>query len=135
LNSFVYIPALATAIGYIRNGNIQMAICGGTETMSDLPIRHSRSMRKKLINSRKIKHPVGYLNLLLSLRGKDFVPELPAVAEFSTNEVMGHIADRLASAFGISRLDQDEFSLRSHTFAQNAVEKGKKKIKKKHLID
>eukprot|EP01091_Cochliopodium_minus_P012856 TRINITY_DN4002_c0_g1_i1.p1 TRINITY_DN4002_c0_g1~~TRINITY_DN4002_c0_g1_i1.p1 ORF type:complete len:463 (-),score=131.11 TRINITY_DN4002_c0_g1_i1:33-1421(-) len=116
--------ALSTIIGKIRSGSIDTGIAGGTETMSDLPIRHSRSMRKKLLNSRKIKNALGYINLLLSLRTRDFVPELPAVAEFSTNEVMGHSADRLASAFGISRLDQDEFSLRSHTLAQNAIEKG-----------
>ena len=115
---------MATAIGSIRSGNIEVAICGGTETMSDLPIRHSRSMRKKLINSRKIKNAMGYLNLLLSLRGRDFTPELPAVAEFSTNEVMGHSADRLATAFGISRVDQDQYALRSHTFAQSAIDNG-----------
>ena len=116
--------ALATAVGQIRCGNFEVAICGGTETMSDLPIRHSRSMRKKLINSRKIKSPMGYLQLLLSLRSRDFAPELPAVAEFSTNEVMGHSADRLATAFGISREDQDEFALRSHSLAQSAIDNG-----------
>ena len=41
-----------------------------------------------------------------------FNVELPAVAEFSTNETMGHSADRLAAAFNISRLEQDEFALR-----------------------
>lgn len=33
-------------------------------------------------------------------------PELPAVAEFSSNETMGHSGDRLAAAFGISREEQ-----------------------------
>ena len=41
-----------------------------------------------------------------------FNVELPAVAEFSTNETMGHSADRLAAAFNVSRLEQDEFALR-----------------------
>ena len=35
-----------------------------------------------------------------------WTPELPAVAEFSTNETMGHSADRLAAAFEVSRLEQ-----------------------------
>ena len=38
---------------------------------------------------------------------------------------MGHSADRLAAAFGISRHAQDEFAHRSHSFAQKATEEGK----------
>lgn len=49
---------------------------------------------------------------------------MPAVAEFSSGETMGHSADRLAAAFGASRKEQDEFALRSHTLAQQAYEKG-----------
>lgn len=37
---------------------------------------------------------------------------------------MGHSADRLAAAFKISREAQDEYALRSHTFAQKAFENG-----------
>lgn len=37
---------------------------------------------------------------------------------------MGHSADRLAAAFGVSRLEQDEFALRSHTFAKKAQDEG-----------
>lgn len=37
---------------------------------------------------------------------------------------MGHSADRLAAAFKISRQAQDEYALRSHTFAQKAFENG-----------
>ncbi|MEQ2162616.1 hypothetical protein GOODEAATRI_021610 [Goodea atripinnis] len=50
--------------------------------------------------------------------------QLPAVAEFSTAETMGHSADRLAAAFGVSRLEQDEFALRSHTLAKKAQDNG-----------
>jgi len=37
---------------------------------------------------------------------------------------MGHSADRLAAAFGISRKEQDDYALRSHTLAQQAHDKG-----------
>jgi acetyl-CoA acyltransferase len=90
----------------ISKGAVDVVICGGTETMSDLPIRLNRSMRKLLISSRKIKSPMGYLKLLLKLRPKHFIPEVPAVSEFSTQETMGFSADRLASAFDVSRKDQ-----------------------------
>ena len=51
--------------------------------------------------------------------------QLPAIAEFSTNEVMGHSADRLAAAFGVSRQAQDEFAHRSHSLARKATDEGK----------
>ncbi|KAK6021637.1 thiolase protein, partial [Ostertagia ostertagi] len=56
-----------------------------------------------------------------------FAPELPAVAEFSTGETMGHSGDRLAAAFNVSRKEQDEFALRSHKLAKAAADAGKLK--------
>ena len=49
---------------------------------------------------------------------------MPAIAEFSTGEVMGHSADRLAASFGVTRLEQDEYAVRSHTLAENATKEG-----------
>lgn len=49
---------------------------------------------------------------------------MPAVAEFSTNETMGHSGDRLAAAFSISRREQDEFAVRSHKLADDATKNG-----------
>ncbi len=37
---------------------------------------------------------------------------------------MGHSADRLAAAFGVSRLEQDDFALRSHMLAKKAQDSG-----------
>ena len=48
----------------------------------------------------------------------------PAIAEFSTGEIMGQSADRLAAAFNISRKDQDLYAQRSHRMAHEATEKG-----------
>lgn len=46
------------------------------------------------------------------------------MSEFSTNETMGHSADRLAAAFSVSRLEQDEYALRSHSLAKKAQDEG-----------
>lgn len=37
---------------------------------------------------------------------------------------MGHSADRLAAAFKVSRVEQDQYALRSHTLANDAHNKG-----------
>lgn len=47
-----------------------------------------------------------YLGLLKGLKLKHLAPELPAITEFSTNETMGHSADRLAAAFKVTRKEQ-----------------------------
>merc|ERR1711953_1460331 len=64
------------------------------------------------------------LGLLSKIRMDHLKPELPAIAEFSTGETMGHSADRLAATFGVTRLEQDDFARRSHTMAKAAQEKG-----------
>lgn len=46
------------------------------------------------------------------------------MAEFSTSETMGHSADRLAAAFAVSRSEQDEYALRSHSLAKKAQDEG-----------
>ena len=74
--------------------------------MSDVPIRHSRKMRQWMLASQKMKSPAKMLGHLSKLRPAFLTPELPAIAEFSTNETMGHSADRLAATFAVSRLEQ-----------------------------
>lgn len=46
------------------------------------------------------------------------------MAEFSSGETMGHSADRLAAAFGITRKEQDDYALRSHSLAAQAQQQG-----------
>lgn len=46
------------------------------------------------------------------------------MAEFSSGETMGHSGDRLAAAFGVSRKEQDDYALRSHTLAARAQQQG-----------
>ncbi|XP_058020695.1 trifunctional enzyme subunit beta, mitochondrial [Ahaetulla prasina] len=112
--------AMTTAYNLIVSGQMDVVIAGGVELMSDVPIRHSRKMRKILLGFSRAKGLGQRLSLISKIRPDYFAPELPAVAEFSTNETMGHSADRLAAAFAISRLEQDEYALRSHTLAKKA---------------
>ena len=44
-----------TGIGYINSGLVDNFIAGGTEFMSDVPIRHSRKMRAIMLQSTKAK--------------------------------------------------------------------------------
>ncbi|XP_068084136.1 trifunctional enzyme subunit beta, mitochondrial [Anabrus simplex] len=116
--------AMTTGIGLIASGANEVIVAGGVEFLSDVPIRHSRPMRSLMLKAGKAKSLPQTLSLLASLRPGHFAPELPAVAEFSSGETMGHSGDRLAAAFGITRKEQDEYAMRSHSLAQQAQEKG-----------
>uniref|UniRef100_A0A069DUD0 acetyl-CoA C-acyltransferase n=1 Tax=Panstrongylus megistus TaxID=65343 RepID=A0A069DUD0_9HEMI len=115
---------ITTGMGLIAAGAYEIIVAGGVESMSDVPIRHSRKMRSLMLRANKAKTPLQKLQLLASIRPDFFIPELPAVAEFTSGETMGHSADRLAAAFKVSRQEQDQYALRSHTLANDAHNKG-----------
>ena len=119
-----FILLFLLGIGLMNSGVYDLCIAGGVEFMSDVPIRHSRKMRSIMLKANKAKTMGQRLSLLSQLDMKAFVPELPAVAEFSTGETMGHSADRLASAFNVSRQEQDDYAIRSHQMAHDAAENG-----------
>ncbi|CAH0376214.1 unnamed protein product [Pelagomonas calceolata] len=110
----------------ILAGQADVVIAGGCETFSDVPIRYSRPIRKRLLGAAKAmkKGPMGALSLLKGLKLKDLAPEAPSIKNFTTDEVMGHSSDRLATKFGVTREEQDKFTLRSHQNAQKAHDDG-----------
>merc|ERR1712226_1099730 len=117
--------AITTGMGMIATGYTDAVIAGGVEFMSDVPIRHSRKMRGIMMSLAKAKTTGARLSLASQMFSpKVWIPETPAVAEFSTNETMGHSADRLCAAFAVSRQEQDEYALRSHTRAKEATDAG-----------
>jgi acetyl-CoA acyltransferase len=116
--------AIAQAADMIKLGNIEVAIAGGTDSVSDIPILFRKKMRKKLFNARKINKFGDSLKFLVSLRFADFKPEIPNITEFTTGLSMGQDAELLAARLNISRKEQDEYAVRSHHLAAKAAEAG-----------
>ncbi|PEN09368.1 acetyl-CoA C-acyltransferase [Longimonas halophila] len=117
--------AVTSGMDLIRAGQGDVVVASGTETLSDPPIRVRRPLRKKLFEARKYKSPQEFLSLLKDLSPSDLLPESPSIAEFSTGEVMGESADKLAAMFGVSREEQDEYALLTHHRAAAAQEDGR----------
>lgn len=113
--------AITTAVDSIMCGRYDTVMCGGVETMSDVPIRLSYPARQLLLKMNKAKGFGQIVKHLTEIRGKHIGLDLPAVAEFTSGETMGHSADRLTQSFAISRREQDEYALRSHTQAAMAT--------------
>jgi acetyl-CoA acyltransferase len=116
--------AVTSGVDLIQAGGADRVIAGGTETLSDPPIRVSRPVRRRLFEARRAGSVQDYLQLLEGLRPSDLLPESPSIAEFSTGDVMGENADQLAATFGVSRREQDEYALRSHRKAAEARDAG-----------
>mmetsp|Transcript_80631 Transcript_80631/g.121187 ORF Transcript_80631/g.121187 Transcript_80631/m.121187 type:complete len:450 (+) Transcript_80631:145-1494(+) len=116
--------AIATGAQQIMTGHADVVLAGGVETFSDVPIRLSRNMRQKLITMNKAMKKGGPLgavqHMLKGFSFKDMALETPAIANYTTGEVMGVSSDKLSAKFGVSRQEQDEFTVRSHTLAAKA---------------
>jgi acetyl-CoA acyltransferase len=83
-------------------------------------------MRQRLLKLNKVmkKGLADKLNVFKGFSLSELAPEAPAIANYTTGEVMGHSSDRLAAKFGVSRRDQDEFCVRSHLNAAKAHKDG-----------
>lgn len=117
--------AIAEGVNSILLGHADVVLAGGVEVLSDVPVGFKKDVRKKFFESRKYKSPLEFRKFLQGVKASDLLPIAPAIAEFTTEEVMGESADKLAATFGVSREAQDEFALRSHLKAAEASEGGK----------
>ena len=116
--------AIADAYQEIMTGQADIIIAGGVDHISDAPIQFPKKMRKKLFLAQKLKGLVGGIKFLSRLRLSDFIPERPAIAEYTTNKSMGADCDIMAARFGIPRAEQDAYAMRSHQMAAEAQKKG-----------
>ena len=116
--------SITEGVNLINANQASAVISGGVETMSDTPIKLSQPLRKTLLESRKWKTIPDKLKGISKIKLKDIGIEVPSITEFSTNETMGYSADKLSEAWGVSRKEQDEYSLRSHKLASEATQKG-----------
>ena len=106
--------AITDAADQIVLGHHDVVIAGGAESLSNVPILHSRGMSEKLVAFSRARSAGQRVKLLGSIRPKDLIPITPAIAEPSTGETMGESAEKMAKINQISREAQDEFALRSH---------------------
>jgi acetyl-CoA acyltransferase len=117
--------AIADVASSILMGHIDAGIAGGAESLSSVPILHSKGMTKALMDASKARSFGGRIGAFSRVRPKDFIPETPAIAEPSTGFSMGQSAEQMAKDNGISRAEQDEIAFRSHQNAAKARDDGR----------
>ncbi len=117
--------AVTNAHDQIRLGHADAILAGGVESLSDIPILHSRRMSRTLVAAGKARQLRERVRLFASLRPRDLVPVTPAIAEPSTGLTMGQSAEAMAKENGISRDAQDRLALMSHQRAAQGTDDGR----------
>src|SRR5688500_7566308 len=117
--------AITDAADQIALGHVDVAIAGGSESLSNVPILHSQGFAEALVLASKAKTLGGRMKAMARLRPKDLVPITPAIAEPSTGETMGQSAEKMAKINAIPREEQDQFALRSHRLAAAGTADGR----------
>lgn len=117
--------AISLGADQIARGNADVVIAGGAESLSDIPILHTRRFAETLVALSRAKTLTQRLKLIAGIRPRDLVPVAPAIAEPSTGETMGQSAEKMAKENGISREAQDRFALRSHQLAAAGTADGR----------
>jgi acetyl-CoA acyltransferase len=91
------LQAIAHAAQSVQTGLFEVAVAGGVESMSMVPMSGNKvSLNPKLMD----EYPEAYI-------------------------AMGHTAERVASRFNVTRAEQDAFAVRSHERALAAIAAGK----------
>lgn len=127
----------------IKSGTMDVVIAGGAESMSQMPVMLPQKFQgifAKLFAAKGPKQALPVLMELLKADLKqikalftsnmkdDYFPVISVMAGLTDPFVginMGQTAEILAKEFGISRLEQDQFALRSHLLASQATKDGK----------
>ncbi len=117
--------AVTNAADQILLGNADTILAGGVESLSDIPILHSRRFSQILVEASKAKTVGGRLAAFSRLRPRDLIPVTPAIAEPSTGESMGQSAEKMAKENGIAREDQDRIAAMSHQRAAAGTADGR----------
>ena len=117
--------AITDAADQITLGHADVIIAGGAESLSNVPILHSRGMSDALVAASKAKTFGGRVRALARVRPRDLIPITPAIAEPSTGESMGESAEKMAKINHIAREEQDQYALRSHRLAAAGTQDGR----------
>lgn len=118
------IAAATHAAGQVCAGRLNLALCGGVESMSSTQVGLSRSLSQKLRRAGQARGPLDAAKQLLRVRPADLKLGIPSVEERTTGKSMGEHTEEMANDWDISRDAQDEFAVDSHSKAVRAAGDG-----------
>jgi acetyl-CoA acetyltransferase family protein len=119
--------AVFSAWHALAEGRSSLAVAGGTESMSNVPLLWNRKARDFFLKWKQAGF-FGKLGLAFRKARPSLFKPVPALELGLTDPTcglnMGQTAEVLAKEFGISRVEQDQFALTSHQRAVAAWKRG-----------
>jgi acetyl-CoA acyltransferase len=116
--------ALTSAAEAMLAGQCSVAVVGGADSESDVPLVVSKALARAVIEARRARTLTEKVRAFSGLSRKDLIPTTPALREPSTGLRMGDSAEKMAKEAGITREQQDAFAHRSHVRAAKAWDAG-----------
>lgn len=117
--------AVTTAADQILLGNAQVIIAGGVESMSNFPVLFPSAMRDYLQNLNKSKGWKEKLKNIFAFRPSFLKPQILGLDDPLCGLSMGQTAEKIIRDFKVTRAEQDQFALESHTRAAKATQSGR----------
>lgn len=117
--------ALVDGARAILNGDAEVVLAGGAESLSNLPVLYSRNTAQRLMELSKVKGMSARLAVLRKLRFKDLTPATPTITESTTGQTAGEACEEMARQNDVCRRAQDEIALLSHRRAASAMADGR----------
>jgi acetyl-CoA acyltransferase len=119
--------SITTGFEKLLAGSGNIVIAGGTESMSQYPLKFGSKMTKIFSDLMKAKTPTKKLSTLAQFRPAYLKPII-SIVEGLTDPIcglnMGQTAEVLSREFSISRSEQDNYALNSHLKAASAQQSG-----------
>ncbi len=111
----------------ISNGDADLILAGGVESMSRAPVLFNHTMVNWLGDFMRSRSTGQKLKTILQLRAKHFTPVISLIHGLTDDIVglgMGETAEIIADKFGITRQQMDEYAMTSHHRLANAHKSG-----------
>ncbi|UCC73227.1 MAG: acetyl-CoA C-acyltransferase [Gemmatimonadota bacterium] len=118
------LAAATHAAAQMKAGRIDLALCGGSEAMSQTQVGLTRGMSQAIRRLAQAKGAGAALKALGKVRPRDLKLRAPSVRERTSGLTMGDHAEITAKEWGLDRESQDRFALASHQNAVAAWERG-----------
>ncbi len=129
------LQALTSAAQEILTGQHDVAVVGGADSMSDVPLGISKRLTLALMEAQKAKTLGAKLKAFAHVSPRDLVPPIPGFSrEPTTGEQMGEAAEKMAKLNGITRAAQDRIAHLSHQNAARAWSDGTYAAEVMHVI-
>ncbi len=118
------LEAAAGIMGKILSGQIDIGLAGGVESISSVRALFSQQATDFFQDLAKAKTTGQRFGKLAEFKPTLLAPHAPGIKEPTTGMSMGQSADLMAREFGVTREEQDRYSVDAHLKAHNAWERG-----------